>query len=167
MSEIEKRNFDKAFIEMLGHEGGYSNHPDDPGGETIWGITAEVARSNGYFGPMKEMDQITAKAIYASRYWLMQFDELPYSVAFQLFDAAVNSGVGQSVRWLQKAVGVGVDGKFGPVTLQATLAHNPDKLVLLFNAERLMFMTDLPTWSSFGRGWARRIAGNLKRGARQ
>lgn len=159
-------NFDQAFVELLGHEGGYSNNPADPGGETNWGITVAVARENGYIGAMKDLDQSVAKAIYAKKYWLPAFDQLPYPVAFQVFDAAVNSGVGQAVRWLQRAVGAADDGKLGPVTLQAAQAVDPLKLVLLFNAERLMFMTNLSTWGSFGKGWARRVANNLKKGAK-
>lgn len=159
------QNFDRAFTDLLGHEGGYVNNPADPGGETNWGITVAVARENGYVGAMKDMDQSVAKTIYARKYWLPEFESLPYAVAFQVFDAAVNSGVGQSVRWLQRAVGVADDGQFGPVTLSAVRAIDPTKLVMFFNAERLLFMTNLSTWSSFGKGWARRISANLKKGA--
>lgn len=158
-------NFDRAFRELVGNEGGYSNHPDDPGGETNWGITVAIARENGYVGAMKDMDQTVAKTIYARKYWLSAFDSLPYPVAFQVFDGAVNSGIGQAVRWLQRAVGVADDGKLGPITLNAVSAAPVASVVLLFNAERLMFMTNLSTWPSFGKGWARRIAGNLKKGA--
>jgi lysozyme family protein len=158
-------NFDRAFVELLGHEGGYVNHPNDPGGETNWGITIAVARENGYDGPMKDMDQSVAKRIYSAKYWLPDFDNLPYSVAFQLFDAAVNSGVGQAVRWLQRAVGTADDGKLGSITLKAALEVDPAKIVLLFNAERLLFMTKLSNWPSFGKGWARRISENLRKGA--
>jgi lysozyme family protein len=157
-------NFDRAFTDLLGHEGGYSNNPADPGGETNWGITIAVAREDGYVGSMKDMGASVAKMIYAKKYWLSAFDQLPYPVAFQIFDAAVNSGVGQAVRWLQRSVGEADDGKLGPVTLAAASAVDPLKLVLLFNAERLMFMTNLSTWSSFGKGWARRISTNLKKG---
>lgn len=156
-------NFDRAFIELLGHEGGYSNDPNDPGGETNWGVTVAVARENGYVGAMKDMDQEVAKKIYAKKYWLAAFDQLPYQVAFQVFDAAINSGVGQAVRWLQRAAGTADDGKLGQVTLQAVQTTDPLKLALLFNAERLLFMTNLSTWSNFGKGWARRIAGNLRK----
>lgn len=158
-------NLDQAFTELLGNEGGYTNNPNDPGGETNWGITVAVARENGYIGAMQDMDQSVAKAIYEKKYWLPAFDQLPYPIAFQVFDAAVNSGVGQAVRWLQRSIGVADDGKLGPVTLQAIQAVDPMKLVLLFNAERLMFMTNLTTWGSFGKGWARRISNNLKKGA--
>jgi len=158
-------NFDRAFVELLGNEGGYTNNPNDPGGETNWGITVAVARANGYVGAMKDMDQTVAKAIYSARYWLPAFDALPYPVAFQIFDAAVNSGVGQAVRWLQRAVGAADDGKLGPITLDAVSTLPVGAVVLLFNAERLTFMTNLSTWPSFGKGWARRIAGNLRKGA--
>lgn len=158
-------NFDQAFTELIFHEGSYSNNPLDPGGETNWGITAAVARDNGYVGSMKDMDQTAAKTIYARKYWLPAFDQLPYPVAFQVFDATVNSGAGQAVRWLQRTVGTADDGNLGPITLAATKKADPLKLVLLFNAERLMFMTNLSAWDSFGKGWARRIAINLKKGA--
>jgi lysozyme family protein len=159
------KNFEQAFVDLLGHEGGYSNNPADPGGETNWGITIAVARENGYVGSMRDMDASVAKTIYAKKYWLPEFDQLPYPVAFQIFDAAVNSGVGQAVRWLQRSVGTADDGKIGPVTLAAVANADPLKLVLLFNSERLTFMTNLSTWGSFGKGWARRVATNLKKGA--
>ena len=86
-------------------------------------------------------------------------------MAFQIFDGVVNSGIGQAVRWLQRAVGVADDGKLGPITLNAVSAAPVGSVVLAFNAERLQFMTNLSTWPSFGKGWARRIAENLKKGA--
>lgn len=158
-------NFDRAFAELLGHEGGYVWHKYDPGGETNWGITVAVARENGYIGAMRDMDQATAKAIYARKYWRPEFDGLPYAVAAQVFDAAVNSGMGQAVRWLQRAAGVADDGQLGPVTLAAVRAADPLRLILAFNAERLAFLTNLSTWGRFGKGWSRRIATNLKKGA--
>jgi lysozyme family protein len=158
-------NFDKAFTDLIGNEGSYSNNPNDPGGETNWGITVAVARANGYTGAMQDMTMIYAKTIYAQAYWLSAFDTLAYPVAFQLFDAAVNSGLSQAVRWLQRALGVADDGIFGSITLAAAQAMDPLKLVLLFNASRLNFMTQLSTWPTFGKGWARRIANNLIKGA--
>lgn len=158
-------NFDQAFTALLGNEGGYSNNPADPGGETMWGITLAVARANGYTAPMKDISQATAKGIYSRHYWLPEFDQLPYKIAFALFDAAVNSGVTQAVRWLQRALGIADDGKFGPITLAAVQAADPERLLMAFNAERLDFMTRLSTWPTFGKGWARRIAANLKAGA--
>lgn len=156
--------FDQAFQDLLGNEGKYSNDPADPGGETMWGITEAVARENGYMGAMAEMDVGVAKAIYARKYWLPVYDTLAYPLAFQLFDATVNSGAGQAVRWLQRAVGVADDGKFGPVTTRAVEAQSIERTIALFNAERLQFMTDLSTWKAFSKGWARRIVNNLRKG---
>lgn len=157
-------DFDKAFDRLIGHEGGYSNHPADPGGETMWGVTARVARANGYTGPMEDMPRSTAKAIYRRLYWdAVKADQLPEVVRFDVFDGAVNSGVSQSAKWLQRAAGVADDGVIGPKTIAATAAIGP-VIAARYNGHRLEFMTDLKTWPSFGKGWARRIASNLKGG---
>ena len=157
-------DFDKAFDRLIGHEGGYSNHPDDPGGETMWGVTARVARANGYTGPMKDMPRSTAKAIYRKLYWdAVKADQLPDVVRFDVFDGAVNSGVSQSTKWLQRASGVVDDGVIGPKTIAATAAVGP-VIAARYNGHRLEFMANLPTWGSFGKGWVRRIASNLKGG---
>jgi lysozyme family protein len=158
-------HFDQAFEELIGNEGGYVFHPSDPGGETNWGITVKVARKYGYTGSMREMSQATAKDIYRHLYWLGAFDRFTYPVAFQLFDGAVNSGVPQSVKWLQQALGVKEDGILGPITMRTAIEMNPWRLTIKYNAIRLDFLTNLKTWSSFGKGWARRIANNLKIGA--
>lgn len=166
-------NFERAFIELLGHEGGYVNDPNDPGGETNWGITVKVARDFGYAGPMRDMPQSVAKKIYGLMYWLPAFEKMPYPIAFQVFDAAVNSGVGQAVRFLQRAVDLATDGdlgdvaddgKLGPRTLDAVAAADQTVLVALFNAERLLFMTKLSNWQHHGKGWARRIVKNIQKG---
>lgn len=154
-------NFDEAFDRLIGHEGGYSFHPSDPGGETMWGVTARVARADGYTGDMRSLPRDRAKAIYRKSYWAaVQADQLPEAVRFEVFDAAVNSGPVQAVKWLQRALGVRDDGALGPVTLAA--ARSADAMLpARFNGHRLQFMTDLAAWSSFGKGWARRIASNL------
>lgn len=152
-------NFDEAFHKLLGHEGGYVNHPNDPGGATNWGITERVARQHGYTGDMRNLPVATAKEIYRKDYWQpVRADELPAAVRYAVFDGAVNSGVRQSARWLQRAVGVTDDGAIGPMTLAAVGRFNGDTLLRLILSQRLRFMTDLQGWSSFGKGWARRIA---------
>ena len=152
-------NFDDAFTKLLGHEGGYVNHPSDPGGETNWGITVAVARANGYAGTMKDMPVDVAKKIYRARYWdEVAAESLPPAVRYVVFDAAVNSGVKQAIRWLQRAVFTEADGVIGTKTLMAVNAADPQALRAQFLAQRLRFMTDLPTWTAFGMGWARRIA---------
>lgn len=166
-------NFERAFTELLGHEGGYVNDQNDPGGETNWGITARVAYEYGYTAPMKSMPRSVAKDIYAKLFWLPQFENMPYPIAFQVFDTAVNSGVGQAVRFLQRAADlasdgdlgdVADDGKLGPRTLDAVAAADQAVLVALFNAERLLFMTKLSNWQHHGKGWARRIVKNIQMG---
>lgn len=154
-------NFDRSFTALLGNEGGYTNNPNDPGGETMWGITVATARQNGYDGPMHDMPVDAAKDIYRKRYWRPEFDQMPYAVAFQVFDAAVNSGPTEAIKWLQKALGINDDGVIGQVTMAALNKVAPLELVLKLNAERLLFLTSLPTWQSFGRGWVHRVANNM------
>jgi len=154
--------FDQAFERLIGHEGRYSNNPADPGGETMWGVTEAVARAHGYVGGMADLTQWQAGAIYRASYWTpCKADQLPPEVRFDVFDAAVNSGVEQAAKWLQRALGVTNDGVIGPQTLTAAQAVPGGILKAQFNGQRLAFMTDLLTWSTFGKGWARRIAKNL------
>jgi lysozyme family protein len=161
-------DFDRAFDILLGHEGAYSNNRMDPGGETMWGITHKVALQEGYSGDMHILPRDFAKQVYRRKYWdAVKADELPESCRYCVFDAAVNSGVTQAVKWLQRAVDVGDDGILGPVTLKAAKETNGLKVCVLFTAYRLDFMTSLPTWGAFGRGWARRIASNLETAAKE
>lgn len=155
-------DFDRAFDHLMVSEGGYAFHPSDPGGETMLGVTARVARAEGYLGEMRHLPRETAKAIARKRYWdAVRADEMPPAVRYPLFDAAYHSGPTQAVKWLQRAIGVGDDGKIGPITLAA--AHRAGaQAAVRMTAERLDFMTSLPTWASFGKGWARRIAAVLK-----
>ena len=157
-----KVNFDKAFERLIGHEGGYVNHPNDPGGETNWGITKRTAREAGYIGSMRELTREQAREVYRDAYWnRARCDEFDGAIAFQVFDAAVNHGIGNAIRFLQRAVGVADDGVVGPVTMEAVKAMPVTDVLARFNAARLTFYTNLSTWPDFGRGWARRIAGNL------
>lgn len=151
--------FDEAFHELLGHEGGYSNHPADPGGETMWGITKRVARGKGYLGAMRDLPVSLAKQWYKEDYWdKVQADNMPEALRYSLFDAAVNSGPGQAIKWLQRAVGVTEDGMLGPKTLAAVSKAIPEAVEARMVGYRLMFMTDLRNWDSFSEGWAKRIA---------
>jgi lysozyme family protein len=152
-------NFDQSFDELLKHEGGYSDHAADPGGATRYGITEAVAREVGYRGDMRELPLDLAKRIYRDKYWdAVRADELPASVRYAVFDAAVNSGPRQAIRWLQRAVGAKDDGIIGPQTLGLARDANQEKLVRVYLAERLRFMSTLSNWPAFSRGWARRIA---------
>ena len=154
--------FDDAFIALIGNEGGYSNDPADPGGETMWGITARVARDWGYTGDMRLLPQPTAKVIAHDKYWVpAHCDDLPETMRFEAFDSAYNMGVHEAIVIIQRALGVEADGVFGAVTSAAMVGHPPESLRRKFTAERLRFYTNLPGWEHDGRGWANRIADNL------
>lgn len=156
-------DFNTAFDRLMVNEGGYSNNPADPGGETMWGVTKNVALANGYTGAMVDLPKSFAASIYKDKYWMaVRADELPPEIRFDVFDAAVNSGPVQSIKWLQRCLGVADDGVLGPKTLSAATVYNGAALSKKFNAQRLRFMTNLNTWSSFGKGWARRIADNME-----
>jgi lysozyme family protein len=151
--------FDQAFDKTVGHEGGYANDPRDPGGETKYGISKRAYPALD----IKSLTLADAKAIYKRDYWdRAQCDKLPLGLAFDVFDAAVNSGPGQAIRWLQRAVGVADDGVVGPLTLAAVKRLESEALQARYSGQRLDFMTRLSTWDTFGRGWARRIAANLQ-----
>ncbi len=154
--------FDEAFQRLLGSEGGYSNDPADSGGETMWGVTKRVAQANGYQGAMHDMTQDQAKAIYKPLYWDAVCGDQLGDLAFHVFDAAVNSGPAQAVRWLQQSLGVADDGVIGPATRAAIAQADTARLARVFTGNRLDFMTGLATWPNFGKGWARRIANNLR-----
>ncbi|AYY96941.1 hypothetical protein EGY19_05420 [Burkholderia multivorans] len=157
-------SFDNAFDALIGNEGGYSNNPKDPGGETMWGVTARVARAAGYTGAMRDLPRDTAKAIAKRLYWdPLHLDQFDPRVAFQIFDANYNGG--HPVIWMQGAAGADVDGVLGPKTIAAVQATEPLRFILRWNALRLTYFTSLSTWATFGKGWTRRIAANLTKGA--
>lgn len=152
-------NFDKAFERLIGHEGGYVNDPRDPGGETKFGISKRSYPAEDIKGLTLER----AKAIYRRDFWgAAGCDAVPGAMKFDLFDMAVNSGPVTAIKTLQRSAGVTPDGLLGPITLQALNSTPAPRLVARFNGHRLDFMTDLKTWSVFGKGWAKRVASNLK-----
>ena len=155
-------NFSACWAQLLGNEGGYVDNPNDPGGATIWGVTEAVARANGYTGDMRLMSQATAESIAKREYWdVVQGDDLPAPLDFQVLDGAYNSGAGRAAEWLQQAVGVQADGQIGPVTLAAVGRLPVSQIICGYNGARLAFLASLGTWPDFGRGWANRIAHNL------
>lgn len=157
-------SFDDAFDTLIGNEGGYSNNSADPGGETMWGITARVARAAGYVGPMRDMPRDVAKAIAKKLYWdPLHLDVFDPRIAFQIFDANYNGG--HPVIWMQGSAGAKVDGLIGPQTIAAVQAVDPLRFILRWNSLRLSYYTSLKTWLTFGKGWANRIAKNLMKGA--
>lgn len=155
-------NFRHAVQIVLAHEGGFVDHPRDPGGATNYGITERVARRHGYNGDMRELPLDTAREIYRMSYWVpIRGDDLPDALRLPVFDAAVNSGVRRAAQWLQKLVGAKRDGIIGPLTLAAVRRHEPERLAARYAGRRLMFLTHLEHFNAFGRGWVRRVASNL------
>ena len=158
--------FQQIFDRLIGHEGGYVNDPRDPGGETNWGITKGTALANVYAGAMKAMTREQAFKIYQSAFWVRyQCEKMPSAIAYQFFDAAVNHGLGNASRMLQRAVGVADDGVIGNMTLAAVKKMAISDVIMRLNAERLEFYCKLGNFATYGKGWVRRVAGNLKYGA--
>jgi lysozyme family protein len=158
-----KENFESCLKSVLHHEGGYVNHPSDPGGMTNLGVTKRVWEEwVGHEVDEKTMRALTPEIVgpmYKAKYWdKVKGDDLPAGVDYCVFDAAINSGPSRAAKWLQAAVGVEPDGGIGPKTLQAVAGMDANELVSAYNDRRLSFLHDLPTWNTFGKGWARRVA---------
>jgi len=164
------KNFDSCMEILAMHEGGFVNNKNDPGRATKFGITEVVARENGYGGDMRDLPFDFAKKVYKEKYWIDEFDVIPFFAAMGIFDACVNSGKSQAIKWLQSSIikwdpYIDVDGILGPKTKKAMEKITTDGIwsdvIRVFNGQRLLFLANLPTWQYFSRGWARRIAYNL------
>jgi len=152
----------KWLERILGHEGGYVNNPRDPGGETKWGISKRSYPNLN----IRNLTVEEASEIYKRDFLKpLKADQYADGVAFQILDFAVNSGVNRAVRELQKVLGVKDDGVIGPITIGKINTLSESDLIMLVVAARLEFMADLRNWSDAGRGWAKRIAKNLRLGA--
>ena len=159
--------FDKAFEIVVGHEGGYTDNPQDPGNWTGGACFVGACKGTNYGISaaaypalnIRAMTQADAKLIYRHDYWnRVAGDDLPPALALLVFDAAVNNGVDRAAKWLQAAVGAKQDGAIGPATLRAVDAKPAHDVCAEFMALRITFMTGLTDWRTFGRGWARRLA---------
>jgi lysozyme family protein len=107
---------------------------------------------------MRALTRTDVGPLYKRKYWdKVKGDDLPSGVDYVVFDAAINSGAGRATKWLQACVGVDPDGNIGPKTLAAVRAFNPEQLIKDYSKRRLSFLSDLSTWETFGRGWARRV----------
>tara|TARA_R110000868_G_scaffold279866_1_gene539957 strand:+ start:1247 stop:1756 length:510 start_codon:yes stop_codon:yes gene_type:complete len=156
-------NFDDAMVALLKHEGGFVNHPADPGGMTNLGVTKKVWEEwVGHPVSEEDMRALTREKVsplYKAKYWnIIQGDKLPHGVDLCVFDCAVNSGTKRAVKLLQRAIGVEDDGILGNMTLAACEALEPDLIIQRFSEERLSFLQALPTFATFGKGWTRRVA---------
>ena len=158
--------FDQAFAIVIGHEGGYSNEREDAGNWTGGIVGVGICKGTKYgisaaAYPGLEIAALSldgAKDIYRRDYWQkIRGNDLPPPLALLVFDAAVNNGPAQAVRWLQAAANVTIDGIIGPHTLSAVAQAQGATLCAEFQAQRTYFMANLATWRTFGMGWARRL----------
>jgi lysozyme family protein len=150
-------NFDRAFEIIIGHEGGYVNDPRDPGGETKYGISKRAY-------PKEDIKNLTlnrAKELYKRDYWdAVEAESIPGAARLMVFDCAVNCGVTMAKKLLQRAVGTKDDGIIGPKT-RAAISLAKD-LPMKFAGFWLQYYTDLPGWPTYGKGWTRRVANDLR-----
>ena len=157
-------NFEEALEHVLKHEGGFVNHPKDPGGMTNLGVTKKVwdewiGRESSE-DEMRNLKPEDVAPLYKKLYWdRVKGDDLPSGVNYCVFDAAVNSGTGRAAKWLQEAVGAVPDGAIGAKTLAKVAAHDADSLVNAYCDVRLNFLKSLKTFDTFGKGWSRRVEG--------
>jgi lysozyme family protein len=156
-------NWGNAFKMMLASEGGYVNHPSDPGGMTNLGVTKRVWEEwVGRESNEKEMRSLTPEMVeplYKRKFWdACKCDDMPTGVDYLVFDFAVNAGVGRSAKILQTAVGVPADGGIGPITLAAVNAQDPADLIEKFSDAKESFYRSLSTFDTFGKGWLNRVA---------
>lgn len=163
-------NFRPSLALVLAHEGGYVNHPRDPGGATNRGVTQAVYDAYRKYHGQKQRSvkyilDSEVSEIYNKNYWrLVRGDSLPCGLDYAVFDFAVNSGVSRATRYLQRLVGVADDGVIGVITLNAVEAANkadPVGLISKYCANRLAFVRSLSTFDVFGKGWTRRIVGTF------
>jgi lysozyme family protein len=157
-----KENWEEAISHILKWEGGYVNHPADPGGMTNLGVTKRVweewIKRPASESDMRSLTREMVEPLYKQRYWdAVRGDDLPSGVDLCVFDCAVNAGVGRSSRFLQRVVGVVQDGKIGPRTLAAVLRKEPQTIISEFCHYREQHYRSLDTFATFGKGWMRRL----------
>jgi lysozyme family protein len=156
-----KSNFKRCLAEVLKHEGLWSDHPRDPGGATMKGITLKTYRTYRPGASKDDLRNITdaeVERIYRDGYWnAVRGDDLPAGLDLVAFDAAVNSGVSRGAKWLQQALSVTADGKIGPATIAAAKKAEPISVIDTALMRRMAFLRGLSTFDTFGRGWTRRV----------
>jgi lysozyme family protein len=156
-------DWQKSFELMLKSEGGFVNHPSDPGGMTNLGVTKSTWENwVGRESDENEMRSLTPEKVeplYKKKFWdAVRADELPTGISYLVFEFAVNAGVGRSIKTLQSAVGTTPDGWFGPITMVALQAIDPHELIERFSQAKEEFYRSLSTFSVFGKGWLNRVA---------
>lgn len=157
------RNFKRSLELVLRFEGGYVNHPDDPGGPTNKGITLATYRrfvnASGTIADLKAITPQEVAKVYRHQYWdAIRGDDLPDGVDFATFDFAVNSGPKRAAQYLQRVVGAKDDGDIGPATLAAVKGKASATVINDLCDKRLGFLQGLKTWKTFKNGWSARVS---------
>jgi lysozyme family protein len=160
---MARSNYERCFAFTLRYEGGYVNHPRDPGGATNLGITKRVLEGHRgrpvSIAEVKALTKDEAGEIYRKNYWrAVRGDDLPSGVDLVVWDYGVNSGPSRAIKAMQRALKVRVDGHVGAATIAAANEADPVQLVEAICKERQRFVRSLKTYSTFGKGWERRIA---------
>lgn len=160
---MARENWEDSFKAVLKHEGGFVNHPRDPGGMTNLGVTKRAWEEyTGQLADESEMRSLTSelvKPFYKAKYWdKIKGDDLPSGVDYAAYDLAVNSGPARAAKYLQQIVGVPADGIIGPKTLAAIKEAPADEVIDALCGMRMDFLKALPTFDTFGKGWTRRVA---------
>ena len=155
-------NYVTCLEMILHHEGGYVNHPKDPGGETNLGVTKRVYEDFGGTKDMKDLVRDDVEPIYKKNYWdRMKCDDVPAGLDLCLFDFGVNAGTGRSAKYLQRMIGTVADGGIGPNTLRALGNYieevGTEDAIKNFQSKRQEYYESLSTFETFGRGWTRRV----------
>ena len=158
-----KHNWEKSLEVILHHEGGYVNHPKDPGGETNMGVTKRVYEDFGGTKDMKELTKEEVEPIYKKNYWdRVKGDDLPEGLDLMIFDFAVNAGTGRAAKFIQRLVNTTVDGGIGPNTLgkikEYVVTYGIEETITSYALMRQNYYESLSTFDTFGRGWTRRVS---------
>jgi len=157
-----RSNFERCLAVTLAHEGGWADHPKDPGGSTMKGVTigtyAQHKGRNVTKDELRAISDSDLRAIYRRGYWdKVRGDDLPAGLDLVAFDGAVNSGPSRGAKWVQQALGVAQDGKIGPATIAAASRANVEAAIYEACNARMGFLRGLKTWATFGRGWQSRV----------
>ena len=160
---MAKENFESCLAAILHHEGGYVNHPKDPGGETNLGVTKRVYEEFGGTKEMKELTKEDVEPIYKKNYWdRVKGDDLPAGLDLCIFDFAVNAGPGRAAKFIQCLVNTTVDGGIGPNTLgkinEYVDNYGIEQTISSYALMRQNYYEGLSTFDTFGKGWTRRVS---------
>ena len=157
-----QENWDDSFAAVLKHEGGFVNHPKDPGGMTNLGVTKAAWEAylnrNVTEVEMRGLTPDAVKPFYKAMYWdKIKGDQLPAGVDYAAYDLAVNSGVGRAAKYLQRIAGVTDDGVIGPQSLKAIQKCDAESAIDALCDMRMSFLKGLNTFDTFGKGWTIRV----------